>query len=383
MMGPPGNVDEVPEDRSIRAIVDYTFENRVRAAADRALPTGLIRVWGEVLEVRESQSRRYLTLLDSERDDAWIDASVPRSAPVPTVGDRVTVDGRLRLDTRRNMTIRLELVGEDLKPRGDKAGRYDRWRKHFEAVRNGTEGASISKPIKRIALVTGETSAAIGDIRSRVGRPDGIEFPIEPFFAPMNEVGAIAAQIRRAADVTTADALVIARGGGHVAELHLFNHPDVISAIGHARAKLPVLTAIGHAYNELWVDQLAAKHFPVPAAVGHWLAGPENRGTWPLRGPTRAPAEQPPVDRPAAASVPVQGRWRRVREVVIRVLVGVVLVVAGWLARAVYDWWTGPGSAEAAPGKAEPRGPTDERGGNVPDESPSTTGHRHRSRHAQ
>ena len=47
--------------------------------------------------------------------------------------------------------------------------------------------------------------------------------------------------------------------------------PEVISAIGYAREKLAVLTAIGYAHDEMWASRLATKDFAVPASVGDWL----------------------------------------------------------------------------------------------------------------
>jgi hypothetical protein len=69
-------------DRAIRDVVRYAFKNRLVAAVSRAVPRGRMWLWGQVLDVREGGSRRYLTLLDSKNDNAWIDASVPRSTPV-------------------------------------------------------------------------------------------------------------------------------------------------------------------------------------------------------------------------------------------------------------------------------------------------------------
>jgi exonuclease VII large subunit len=184
----------------------------------------------------------------------------------------VMVDGRLGFyKDEKSLTVGLELVGDSLTLRGNKAGRFDRWRSHFEAVREQTVALPMPKRSARLAIVTGKASAAIADIRARIGRPNGREFSIETFFAPLDKPDAIAAQIRRAADVTKAKAVVIARGGGHVGELNVFNHPEVISAIGYAREKVAVLTAIGHAHDEIWASRLATKDFAVPASVGDWL----------------------------------------------------------------------------------------------------------------
>jgi hypothetical protein len=186
----------------------------------------------------------------------------------------VMVDGRLGYNKDdKSLTVGLELVGDNMTIRTDKAGRFKRWRSHFEAVRAETAARPMPKRITRLAIVTGKASTAIADIRARIGRPNGREFPIETFFAPLDKSDAIAARIREATDATKAKVLVIARGGGHVGELNVFNHPEVISAIGYAREKLAVLTAIGHAHNEMWASRLATKDFAVPASVGDWLRG--------------------------------------------------------------------------------------------------------------
>jgi len=56
-------------------------------------------------------------------------------------------------------------------------------------------------------------------------------------------------------------------GGGEV--LQTLDRPDVWEAFGSCPK--PIVVALGHAANTLWVEALADQSFPTPTALGHFL----------------------------------------------------------------------------------------------------------------
>ena len=77
---------------------------------------------------------------------------------------------------------------------------------------------------------------------------------------------------------TGADLIVLARGGGSYEDLFPFNLEPVVRAI--ARAKIPLITAIGHSDDRHLADEVADAAFGTPslaaeAIVKNWAAGRE------------------------------------------------------------------------------------------------------------
>ncbi|MEO6913414.1 MAG: exodeoxyribonuclease VII large subunit [Candidatus Baltobacteraceae bacterium] len=118
-----------------------------------------------------------------------------------------------------------------------------------------------------VALVSGRGAFGAGDflaaIEARAPHVRVLFFP-----TPVQGVGAaveIAEAIRRA-DKVGADAIVVARGGGSFEDLFAFSCEPVVRAIVHA--KTPIITGIGHEFDQSLADLAAdvAKSTPTAAA---------------------------------------------------------------------------------------------------------------------
>jgi exodeoxyribonuclease VII large subunit len=65
------------------------------------------------------------------------------------------------------------------------------------------------------------------------------------------------------------DAIVVTRGGGSFEDLFVFSDEEVVRAI--ARAKHPVISAIGHTADQQLCDFVADRHFETPSAAAKGL----------------------------------------------------------------------------------------------------------------
>lgn len=120
---------------------------------------------------------------------------------------------------------------------------------------------------ERIGIVTSPTGAAIRDILNIIGRRfPAVDILINP--VPVQGEGAaelIAEAIYEMNQISEADVLIIARGGGSIEDLWAFNEEAVARAIYNSR--IPVISAIGHEVDYTISDFVADLRAPTPSAA--------------------------------------------------------------------------------------------------------------------
>jgi len=138
---------------------------------------------------------------------------------------------------------------------------------------------SLPTPLvaQRLAVITSRQAYGGGDFFTTLKSPDhpyhfsGRLFPasVQGDAAP----GEIIAQLERIQlQAASFDAVVIIRGGGQKSDFHCFENYALARAI--ALCSLPVLTGIGHAWDEKMLSELAAhRHFITPTATAEYLVG--------------------------------------------------------------------------------------------------------------
>jgi exodeoxyribonuclease VII large subunit len=227
-------------------------------------------------------AHRYFTLADAESGGARISAVIWRSK-VPAI------DGALRAaklgPLANDMEIvvrgrlspyppsgRLSLVVEEV----DAEATRQLARLQLEAIRaalraEGIFDANHRRPVPlvplRLALVTSEQGTVRHDVRTAL-EEERYRFDVRLYPAPVTGVEAAQelARMIRIADRGGHDLILLVRGGGSESELGLFDQEAVVRAVASART--PVWCAIGHAADEVLVNEVANRAFPVPRAVG-------------------------------------------------------------------------------------------------------------------
>lgn len=234
-------------------------------------PDGWIE--GEVrqINVNANSGHCYLTLAD---EDASLDAIIWRSditncRPLPKAGDLVQAHWRnINFYARRGQT---SLIIDELQATGE--GELLR-RRQQTLARLQADGLCDTRnhkallPFPRVVgVIAGENSDAQVDVVRALQKrfpPQNILFT-PALVQGVDAVGSIIDALGRLQDQPGVDTIVLARGGGSVADLAAFDDERLCRAI--FACAVPVITSIGHTQNRPNCDHVGAAYAPVPAAA--------------------------------------------------------------------------------------------------------------------
>ncbi len=234
----------------------------------RSLGDGWIE--GEVTQVNvhRSSGHVYLTLAD---ESASLDACVwkgrvSRCHPLPVQGDLIQAHyERVDFYAPRGAT---KLILDRMRPTGD----GELLRRRADTLRrlqaDGLCDPDRRKPLpafpRRVGVIAARNDANVDVIRALRKRfpPQHIVF-CAASVQGVHAVGSVIDALGRLQSIDEVDVIVIARGGGSVADLLAFDDERLCRAI-FACSK-PVITSIGHTKDRPNCDHVAAAFAPVPA----------------------------------------------------------------------------------------------------------------------
>jgi len=116
-----------------------------------------------------------------------------------------------------------------------------------------------------IALIRGESAIVDQDVEASLGEARS-RYRMDKKPVNLTDPSAVAEAIAQAAGGPY-HLLALIRGGGD--GLQTLDHSEVWEAV--ASCPKPIVVALGHAVNTLWVETLADQSFPTPTALGHFL----------------------------------------------------------------------------------------------------------------
>jgi exodeoxyribonuclease VII large subunit len=231
------------------------------------------RLWlvGEVSNLRRPGSgHAYFTLKD---DAGQIRAALFRAtaralAFEPEDGLEVLVYGDVTVYEARGD---LQVIVRHLEPRGAGALQvaFEQLRRRLEA--EGLFDVARKRPLpatpSRVGIVASPTSAALRDVLQVTGRRcPGIPLLISP--TRVRGVGAAeesASALGALGGASQLDLILLVRGGGSLEDLQAFNSEAVARAI--ARARVPVVSGVGHEVDVTIADLAADLRAPTPSAA--------------------------------------------------------------------------------------------------------------------
>ncbi|HEY1681539.1 MAG TPA: exodeoxyribonuclease VII large subunit [Candidatus Tumulicola sp.] len=233
-----------------------------------------IGVRGEVSEVKVSRDGALRFDLKENRAIiscvAW--SSVRLKLPDIKNGDSVIVVGKLGIYRDRG-AFSLDVESIELTGLGELFLRYERLKKKFidEGLFEDERKRAIALPIRRVALVTAKDGKGAQDFLKTLRE----EVPAVRVVLVETRVQGEGAEIDIADALDRAgsydiDAIVLARGGGTYADLFPFNLEPVVRAI--LRARVPVITAIGHEPDRHLADEVADRVFGTPSKAAAFIA---------------------------------------------------------------------------------------------------------------
>ncbi len=244
------------------------------------------RVWveGEIADLSRPASGHMYFVLKDER--AQVRCALFRGAQrlcCPAAnGLRVRVRARVSLYEGRG---EFQLIIEEMEDAGEGA-----LRRAFELLKQRLAAEGLFAPerkrpiprlIRRIAVITSPDGAALHDILITLKR----RFPaiaLRLYPVPVQGTDSaprIAEALCLASDRADCDVILLARGGGSLADLWPFNEEIVARAM--AASHLPIVTGIGHEIDVTIADLVADQRAATPTAAAELLS--PDQALWEVR----------------------------------------------------------------------------------------------------
>ncbi|HEX5223923.1 MAG TPA: exodeoxyribonuclease VII large subunit [Solirubrobacteraceae bacterium] len=234
-----------------------------------------VQLIGELSGVRLARARAYFELRDAHgalpcsawRED-W-ERMLARCATAPSEGMQVVVAGGCDYypgSAASSPSFSFQVADMRVAGEGDLLARIERLRRQLHA-----EGLlELQKQLPRRALprtigvITGESGKARDDIVAALHRR-GWAGRVVWGFAPVQDRHAAPAIVRALADLAAVggvDVVVIARGGGSVADLLCFSDETLCRSV--AMHPIPVVASVGHHTDRTLLDDVAAVSSSTP-----------------------------------------------------------------------------------------------------------------------
>ncbi|MEA2335769.1 MAG: exodeoxyribonuclease large subunit [Solirubrobacteraceae bacterium] len=287
---PVAGARERPPARASASIPDsslagpFAVGEYAAALRDKLRSFARVQVVGELVNLRPSRARVYFELRDAGgalscaawRDD-W-EAMLARAGTAPSEGMQVVVAGGCdyypgSATSSPGFTFAvtdLRVAGE-----GDLLARIDRLRKQLDAegLLEPQKLLAMASLPRTIGVITAEQGKAREDVRAALARR-GWSGRLVWGFAPVQDRHAAPAIVRALGDLAAlarVDVVIVARGGGSLADLLCFCDETLCRTV--ALLKVPVIASVGHHTDRTLLDDVAAVSCSTPthaaeAAVG-------------------------------------------------------------------------------------------------------------------
>jgi len=242
-----------------------------------------LQLVGELVNLRSARARVYFELRDADgavpcsawRDD-W-EAMLERSGPVRE-GIQVVVAGGCDYypgSATSSPSFSFHVSDMRVAGEGDLLARIERLRKQLHAEGLLERQKLLGRPLlpRTIGVVTGEAGKARDDILAALARR-GWAGRVVWGFAPVQDrhaAPAIARALQDLAAVANAEVIVVARGGGSLADLWCFCDETLCRTV--ALLGVPVLASVGHHTDRTLLDDVACVSCSTPTHAAEEAVG--------------------------------------------------------------------------------------------------------------
>ncbi len=256
------------------------------AAALRSQLRGFARVQlvGELVNLRAARARVYFELRDARGAiscAAWRadwEAILARAGQAPVDGMQIVVAGGCDYypgSATSSPGFSFAVSDMRIAGEGDLLARIERLRKQLDAEGLLEPQKQLERPLlpRAIGVITGETGKARDDIAAALARR-GWTGRIVWAFVPVQDRRAAPAIVSALSDLAAlgdVDVVIVARGGGSLADLLCFCDETLCRTV--ALLGVPVIASVGHHTDRTLLDDVAAVSCSTPthaadAAVG-------------------------------------------------------------------------------------------------------------------
>lgn len=186
---------------------------------------------------------------------------------IPKNGDKLIVNGSVNVFEKQGQ---LQLIVTSMKEDGEGNFyiQFEKTKKKLEPL--GYFDDKYKKPIpefpNEIAIITGANTAALQDVLTTITNrwPIVKTTEIHALVQGQQAIESIVSAIKKAGR-TTADVIILARGGGSIDDLWCFNDENIAKAI--FECEIPIITGIGHEIDFTIADLVADYRAPTPTAA--------------------------------------------------------------------------------------------------------------------
>ncbi|GHT22014.1 exodeoxyribonuclease 7 large subunit [Planctomycetales bacterium] len=245
------------------------------------IESGFNPVWvvGQISGLkRHTSGHIYLSL----KDDGAVLSAVVWKSSVSRI--RFNLKDGLEVICKGNLDVyppqgKYQLVITELEPKGIGSLELAFRQLHTKLSAEGLFDAERKKPlpedIRRIAVITSPTGAAVQDFLRILGRRTQL---IDVLLVPVHVQGDEAAReiaqavqkINRFADTQKIDCIAVIRGGGSIEDLWAFNEEILVRAV--ALSDLPVVSGVGHEVDTTLCDYAADIRTATPSEAAERLS---------------------------------------------------------------------------------------------------------------
>jgi|tagenome__1003787_1003787.scaffolds.fasta_scaffold20984224_5 exodeoxyribonuclease VII large subunit len=255
----------VPETEQIQRVPTTSELARRITGALSTIGHGWVE--GEVRQIKSSRGHVYLSLTDGESDlecviwQSW----AHRAGELPKEGALVQVHYRRVALFHSRVNLHVDRIRETGEGELRRRAREALERLTRDGLTNPARRPPLPRYPRRIGLICGKDSNAQADVvkavieRFPAARIVCCPAAVQGKYTVPQVIGAIA----RLCATDEVDVILLARGGGSVADLHPFSDERLCRAI--AASPVPVVTSIGHTKDRPICDAVAAGSADVPA----------------------------------------------------------------------------------------------------------------------
>ena len=264
------------ENGQLRTLKVSEVSNVIKDILESAL--NKVRIKGEITGLKKASSGHiYFDLKEKYNNvDYIINAIIWKWTKIPfdiSDGQEVIIEGKISsYSGKSSYNIIVESI--EISGIGDLLKEIEERRRRLEA--NGIFDVSKKKPIpflpEIIGVITSETGAVIRDILHRLQERVPVNVllqsvPVQGENAKYEIIKAIN-NFNNMKDKV--DLIIIARGGGSLQDLMVFNDEDIVMAVFNC--DIPVISAIGHETDWTLIDYIADLRAPTPTAAAESVA---------------------------------------------------------------------------------------------------------------
>ena len=283
-----------------------------------------VQIFGEVVNLRRSRAKVYFELRDGDgaaQCSIWANKLDALRLPEGALADGIQVvvaGGPDYYPGSRTASgsFSFDVTGLRVAGEGDLLAQLADLRRRLEAEGLFLPQQQLPRPSlpRTIGVVTGEGGKARDDVLAGLRRR-GWGGRLVWAFAPVQDrraAPAVTAALQDLAAIEEVDVIIVARGGGSLADLFAFSDETLCRTV--ALLRVPVIASVGHHTDRMLIDDVAAVSCSTPthaaeAAVPRDIAAERIRT---LREAQRARAPRPARGRrPRARAGAARARSRR------------------------------------------------------------------------